>query len=460
MSVTDGYPVVYYVKPDGSDGADGLSWANAKQTLNGAKSAAAAGSLIIVGPGTYNERPIGKTGVDWHFCQGANVQYTGSANGGMWDDSSAGTNGAIVTRITGHARLIHATTGSGDVPVFRISNGSSRFYVECDRIQSSSSSGASQSGIYQTAGLIVATVETDIVSSNYDALLLYGNANSSCRIVADRIIGGSTGEGIEAGSAGFIGIKAREIRAGVDGIGAYWLGSGSFDVEAIRIVGGSTSGGAVVNEASAGVFTVRARQYVAVTTPVESTAADASTVMQVNGGLVICTGANVDAVNVAVGSVFLNGVTARGSGTGDDLKQTGGTLSVVGCDYRRDYITGTITVAPPFDQVLDHAAVAIDASDPGFVTGYLTCYDADGNAEASVTVTLTPVNVGLGATGVAHDGTPREAVSAEDGLVQWTGLQPGLDYRVRRGDRGQSRTFIIPLGTTGSYEFPSIIGGD
>lgn len=51
----------YYVKPHGSDAADGTSWATAWKTLNKAENSAGANSLIYVGDGRYREQSYGSS---------------------------------------------------------------------------------------------------------------------------------------------------------------------------------------------------------------------------------------------------------------------------------------------------------------------------------------------------------------------------------------------------------------
>ncbi|HEY3412500.1 MAG TPA: right-handed parallel beta-helix repeat-containing protein [Armatimonadota bacterium] len=56
-------PVIIRVKPSGSDANDGLSWATAKQTIQGGVEAAAGGGEVWVAGGTYNELVNVKTAV-------------------------------------------------------------------------------------------------------------------------------------------------------------------------------------------------------------------------------------------------------------------------------------------------------------------------------------------------------------------------------------------------------------
>ncbi len=86
------------------------------KTLTAAKAAAAAGDTIIVHPGTYDEKNLLKDGVDWHFTVGAIVEYTGRANGGIFDDSATGANSVVRAVISGSGEFHRLGSGSsGDV---------------------------------------------------------------------------------------------------------------------------------------------------------------------------------------------------------------------------------------------------------------------------------------------------------------------------------------------------------
>jgi hypothetical protein len=70
-------------------------------TLTAAKTAATAGDLIRVRPGTYDEKNLLKNGANWYFEQGSKVIYTGATNGSIFDDGPDGANGPVVCTIDG-----------------------------------------------------------------------------------------------------------------------------------------------------------------------------------------------------------------------------------------------------------------------------------------------------------------------------------------------------------------------
>ena len=85
------------------------------RTLTAAKNAAVTAATstdprdtIVVLPGVYNERDLLKHRVNWHFMNGARVEYSGADNGAIFDASSS----AISSVITGAGEFINSATGS------------------------------------------------------------------------------------------------------------------------------------------------------------------------------------------------------------------------------------------------------------------------------------------------------------------------------------------------------------
>lgn len=93
---------------------------------------------------------------------------------------------------------------------------------------------------------------------------------------------------------------------------------------------------------------------------------------------------------------------------------------------------------------------------PTFVTGYLYCYDEDGEAEAGVTVAVRLV--GVVGEGAAFDTKPRTATSDGTGLVQFTNMPTGASYLIRRGTTGDWKSISIPQAATSPYALPNISG--
>jgi hypothetical protein len=95
-------------------------------------------------------------------------------------------------------------------------------------------------------------------------------------------------------------------------------------------------------------------------------------------------------------------------------------------------------------------------ADPAQCTGYLVCYDAEGNAESGVRIRArqmaAPASAG---TAYAFDGKERVEVSDANGYVEFLGLWRGGTYRFRRGN-GEWREVVIPNAET--YAIAALLG--
>jgi hypothetical protein len=79
----------------------------------------------------------------------------------------------------------------------------------------------------------------------------------------------------------------------------------------------------------------------------------------------------------------------------------------------------------------EQETVVIPPSDPGFVTGYLHCYDEDGLFAVGATVQLQMTS--LPNAGLSFSTNVRSETSDENGIVSFTNLVPGATYNLRRG---------------------------
>lgn len=353
--IVQNYTNVYYVLSTGNDSNSGLYPAAAKLTLASAKAAALSGDLIVVGPGTYNERNLFKTGVDWYFARGAVVNYTGSAAGGMFDDSSNGANGAVVCRVFGYGRFIHATSNTAIRPVLYLSNASSRVQFEClDLINQCSTSTGVPAAIYHGSGRLDVVSHGTISSDQTHAIEGEGTPGSSLQvngqliqspvagvknfaaspstIIADRIIGGTTG-GVHIDLQDVIVPTQVTIIANhVSGyIGVYNRGSDRTLHSVVLRIGHCVGTGlnAVEGDSNVSVF--------------------------IDGGLYesIYSGSGGNGLeSYDDGFVYAQNATFRSGTLGKDISVVGtAQVSVSNCDYRRTNTSGTIIEAPPADYV-------------------------------------------------------------------------------------------------------------
>ncbi len=192
-------------------------------TLTAAKTASVFGDTIVVLPGTYDERNLFKTGINWHFLAGAKVVSTAAANGAIFDDSATGTNGNVVCRITGDGEFINNSAdalswavlisksgsvvsidaqfiGAGTRGCVRCTNGNTRIHAKLI-----TSGGPRAVELYGGTNFVRAD---EITSSGGDGLTLGGGTN----VVDANLISSTAGTGL-ACSAGTNIVTAREIRS-------------------------------------------------------------------------------------------------------------------------------------------------------------------------------------------------------------------------------------------------------
>jgi hypothetical protein len=124
--------------------------------------------------------------------------------------------------------------------------------------------------------------------------------------------------------------------------------------------------------------------------------------------------------------------------TGRDIEFAGATLVVDGNE------TPTYAVTPVI-----HAVSDVDKR-----TGFLYCYDENGDAESGVDVTITCHYAP--STGLALDSTVRAETSGATGLVEFTNMIVGARYSVKRGT-GAAYSVLVASGTD-PFELTSIVG--
>lgn len=104
-------------------------------TIAAAVSATISGQSIAIRPGSYNERNLLKTGVTQAYDPNAILTYSGANGNAVFDDSSAGTNGAVVTVIDGYRAALTGRTVNAQVAALaRISNPASDVTLNFDTV--------------------------------------------------------------------------------------------------------------------------------------------------------------------------------------------------------------------------------------------------------------------------------------------------------------------------------------
>lgn len=120
--------------------------------------------------------------------------------------------------------------------------------------------------------------------------------------------------------------------------------------------------------------------------------------------------------------------------------------------------TPTAEVIVGADSLTYSMTALTPSSGPSQVTGYCYCYDAEGNPEESVTISCRPYQASA-SQGAAVEATARTADSDVNGLVEFPGLFPGMEYLLQRqaSETGQAIARIAS-GATGTVQLPSMIG--
>ena len=151
-------------------------------------------------------------------------------------------------------------------------------------------------------------------------------------------------------------------------------------------------------------------------------------------------------VETYVGSTNINGQVTFNV---DDATWT---VAITKAGYT--YAGTTLTVDGDKTPTYSMTAVSFSASAPGQSTGWVYCYDENGDAEADVTVniqqTATPET-----DSYAFDTVIRAGTSDENGLVEFTGLWIGATYQVRRYS-GSWHSVTIP--NSSSFALPALLG--
>lgn len=106
LAAERGYKNIYYLASTGNDANNGTTPALAELTPTAARGDASAGDLIVVLPGIYTTATqIGKQGVDWYLCAGAELQGTGDQNGLFNIDETFGDPTALDYNVWGYGTL-------------------------------------------------------------------------------------------------------------------------------------------------------------------------------------------------------------------------------------------------------------------------------------------------------------------------------------------------------------------
>lgn len=216
-------------------------------TLTAAKTAAASGDTIVVGPGAYTvSANLAKNGVNWHFSAGATVTRGAGDSGinqGIFDDRDTyGAGEAVVFTVTGAGVFVTGNFAS----VVALYKTGSRLSFSADSIQSEATS-FDVSGAAECAASVrsISSPSCGVgsgvlsISCDYFAGTMSAASGGVINITADEIEG-AFGPVVQSGD-GEINIRARKVGICYTSAGAAVLNVVAESVAGVEMSGGQVS---------------------------------------------------------------------------------------------------------------------------------------------------------------------------------------------------------------------------
>ena len=170
--------------------------------------------------------------------------------------------------------------------------------------------------------------------------------------------------------------------------------------------------------------------------------------------------------------VIVTDVSGEGTFYLDD-----GTWTVTITKQGFSFTSTTLVVNGTEDETYTMTADSYSLSDPGFITGYLYCYDDEGVVEEDVYVYMVIYDED-DEEARGYDTAIRSEKTDATGLVQFTNLFPGATYMLRRGETKiwtqletsyyrlntntlqKWRSVTIPADASSPYALPNLFGTD
>jgi hypothetical protein len=122
------------------------------------------------------------------------------------------------------------------------------------------------------------------------------------------------------------------------------------------------------------------------------------------------------------------------------------------------FTPATLIVNGTETQTYSMTALTITPSNPGQVTGYLTIFGIDGEAEEGAEIHLQQLHP-ISGTGAGYDGAVRTEESGADGVVEFTNMFKGGRYVLWRGtDTTNKKQFTLASNATDPTALSSFVG--
>lgn len=184
------------------------------------------------------------------------------------------------------------------------------------------------------------------------------------------------------------------------------------------------------------------------------------------------TGARVVTITVQTsGAVPIQNATVRLTRTGETLTAITNVSGVA--VFSADDATWTVSIAAagytftPVSLAVDDAeTVTYTMTSTGSITpsvapqttGYWAVYDSAGVLDPGAVVSLEVAQVPKTSTGLALDDTARQGTADANGIVAFTGMFPGVTYRVRVDGSSKYHNITVPAGAGTTVALGSIWG--
>jgi len=311
--------------------------------------------------------------------------------------------------------------------------------------------------------VIVAQVYDSLVSGTdllqVDIQQLENSAQNAARI----LIGSNNNHEVQVTGSNHVAADIHELQPGVITAADFAANAINANALASDAVAEIQSGLATSSGVTSAFTEIKGAGWSSSTDTLEEIA-DAIAGINVGSG----TGARTVTVTVNDGTTALQNATVRmtsGAETYTALTNVSGVCTfnlddatwVVSITRNGYSFAGTTLVVDGTETVTySMTIVTINASSVNKVTGYWTVLDENGNAAASVVVTIKARQPTRTSSGVLHDAGERTATSNGAGLVQFTNLIPGYRYAVVANDEYVA-DFTVPADAATSVELGSIV---
>jgi mRNA-degrading endonuclease toxin of MazEF toxin-antitoxin module len=132
------------------------------------------------------------------------------------------------------------------------------------------------------------------------------------------------------------------------------------------------------------------------------------------------------------------------------------TVAITKAGY--NYAGTTMVVNGTETATYSMTAINITPGSGNFTTGYVTCFDQDGQVLPNCKVYQRMIEVPANDAGFAYDSSQTSATSNSEGVTEFPRLVKGGSYLFFRGSEREGTVVTIPTTAGSTYALPSVIG--